>query len=271
MYHNRVGLVLCETPANPTGALFDIRAIANVLQEGYDEEAHPIFAVDNTYAGIFQHPLVLGADVCLYSATKFLGGHADLIGGFLVGRNGRTSVVSSFVQGVVSAPFMNALLGHRTILGLTPSSEMAHKLFKHMETYVLRMRRQALVATIVASWLAAYKKVNKVYFPTLLTGADAELYQRQMFGPSSMIAFQLGDDTEDAAYRFLNGMKLIRLAVSLGFIGSLAEHPASMTHSDIRPEAQMNMGITPGLIRFSVGIEEPDDLITDLTQALAQV
>lgn len=272
-YRDRIGLVLCETPANPTIAMVDIGAVRRLLERLYPDEKHrPTFAVDNTFAGIFQHPLMLGADVAVYSATKFLGGHADLIGGMLTGLNGSSSVVvKSFVGGLAEVPLINVLMGNRTILGYTPSSEMAHKLSKHIQTYVLRMRRQAAVATIVASWLVAHPKVRKVYFPTLLIGEEAELYSRQMTGPSSMIAFELVGATEADAFRFLNTLEQILLAVSLGFIRSLAEHPASMTHSDITPVAQEKMGITPGLIRLSVGIEEPEDLIRDLEAALAVV
>ena len=270
-FGGRIGLVYCETPANPTMAMVDIKGIADLLKDMYDDATRPVFAIDNTFAGIFQHPLLLGADVCLYSGTKYLGGHSDLIAGFLVGKTGKKCAIKSFDQGVVSVPFEMAILAHRTVMGFTPSSEMAHKLFTHMQTYILRMRKQAENATAIAGFLALHEKVAKVYFPTLLEGVDAELYHKQMTGPSAMIAFELKDKSEKAVAVFLDSLKVILLAVSLGFVRSLAEHPRTMTHSDITVEEQEKMGITGGLIRLSIGLEEPGDIIADLDQALAKV
>mgnify|MGYP001558995237 CR=1 FL=1 len=270
-FGGRVGLVYCETPANPTMSMVDIQGIADLLKEMCDKASRPIFAVDNTFGGIFQHPLLLGADVCAYSATKYLGGHSDLIGGFLVGKTGRTCELKSFDKGVVSAPLKNAVFAMRTIMGFTPSSEMAHKLFIHMQTYILRMRQQAQNATAVAEFLATHDKVEKVYFPTLLEGADAELYKKQMSGPSGMIAFELKDGSEERAFTFLDSLNVVLRAVSLGFVRSLAEHPRTQTHSDITVEEQEKMGITAGLIRLSIGLEEPEDIIADLDQAFAKV
>lgn len=270
-YGDSVGLVYCETPANPTMEMVDIKAVAKLLSEKYDEAGRPVFGVDNTFAGIFQHPLKLGADVVAYSATKYMGGHSDLIGGVLVGRDGRKSVMKDFSEGITTTELKAVCSTVRTILGFTPSPEMAHKLFKHLQTYKLRMLRQARIATRVAKELAKHPKVEKVLFPGLLKGRDADLYRTQMSGSSGVITFELKDGTQEASYRFLGSLKIVLLAVSLGYVRSLATHPSSTTHSEIPPKEQMKMGITPGLIRLSVGIEEPKDLIRDLKQALDHV
>lgn len=268
-YGDRIGLIYCETPANPTMTMVDIKAVADLL-DSYGDKSRPIFAVDNTFAGIFQHPLLFGADVVVYSATKYLSGHSNLIGGFLVGKNGKKVVMRSFEGAVVLAELVGAITGHRAVLGLTPSAEMVHKLFTQMQTYVMRMKSQAETATVVAAYLAANERITRVYFPTLMVGEHAKLFGdgRQMTGPSGMIAFELKDANKATIYRFLNSLEVILCAVSLGFVRSLIEHPRSMTHSDITIEEQEKMGITGSLVRLSIGLEEPDDLIKDLKQAL---
>lgn len=269
-YRNRIGLVYCETPANPTMTMVDIKAIADFLAELYEDNTRPVFAVDNTFAGIFQHPLLFGADTVVYSATKYLSGHSNLIGGFLVGKNGKKVVMRSFEGAIVLAELVGAITGHRTVLGLTPSPEMVHKLFMQMQTYIMRMKRQAETATIVAAYLAANERIARVYFPTLMVGEHAKLYGegKQMTGPSGMIAFELKDADKATIYKFLNSLEVILCAVSLGFVRSLIEHPRSMTHSDITVAEQEKMGISGNLVRLSIGLEEPDDLIKDLKQAL---
>ncbi|MBI4812099.1 PLP-dependent transferase, partial [Candidatus Falkowbacteria bacterium] len=184
---------------------------------------------------------------------------------------GPMCVVKDFVEGIAETDVKAACMLYRAILGYTPAPEMAYKLFKHLQTYILRMRKQTLNAIFIAEWLAEHKKVSKVYYPTLLTGEEARLYRRQMSGPSAMIAFELKDCTKEAAFRFLKALNVILRAVSLGFVRSLAEHANTMTHSDIPPEDQLKMGITPGLIRLSIGLEEPEDIIEDLKRALAEV
>lgn len=270
-YGDRIGLVFCETPANPTLDMIDLRALRALLDEVFPGVDRPPLAVDNTFMGIFQQPLQLGADIVLYSATKYLDGHADAIAGFLTGRHGPMTFVKPFSGGVVEAPFMNAIAGQRTIGGYTPSSDVSQRLTTHMATYTLRMRRQASVAEIVANWLYAHPKIQEVRFPTLLTGKAQEIYLKQCTGPSAMIAFRLKTDTEVAAFRFLDGLAYIPRAVSLGFVRTLANHPSTWTHSDISLEDQLACGITPGLIRLSIGIEEPEHLIEDLEQALSVI
>lgn len=268
-YGSRIAMILLETPANPTTDMVDIKAVRSLVDEVYGlNQYRPLLAVDNTFMGIFSHPLPLGADVVVYSATKYLGGHADLISGFLVGKNGPKTLVKPFMGSETFVDLSTAILGNRTICGYTPASDVAQRLWTHMQTYPMRMRRSAEVATQVAQFLAGHPKVTKVQHPSLLQGAAKELYERQCTGPSSMIAFTLAEDTKGAVFRLLNNMKLIVRAVSLGANRTLANHPATWTHSDITPEAQREMGITPGLIRLSVGIEEPEDLIADLEQAL---
>lgn len=268
-YRDRIGLVYCETPANPTLDMIDIAATRAVMDEVFAERSRPTFAVDNTFMGIFQQPLARGADVVLYSATKYLGGHSDLIAGFLVGKKGPTTFVKPFIGDVVEVPLEKAIIGQRTIGGYTTSSDVAQRLWTHMETYVLRMRRQAEVAEQVVAWLTTHPKVGTVSFPTLLTGEAKQVFERQCMGPGAMIAFTVTPDSKEAAYRFLNALSHCLRAVSLGCVRTLVEHPATWTHSDIAPEDQRGMGITPGMVRLSVGIEDPADIIADLDQALA--
>ncbi|MFH1132736.1 MAG: PLP-dependent aspartate aminotransferase family protein [Pseudomonadota bacterium] len=270
-YGDRIGLVFCETPANPTLDMIDIRATREIMEEVFEGGRVPILAVDNTFMGIFQQPLGLGADIVLYSATKFLGGHSDLIAGFLVGRSGPTTKLKPFIGEVTDVPIEGAIMAMRTIGGYTTSSDVAQRLWTHMNTYPLRMRRESEVATVVAQWLATHPKIAEVRFPTLLTGEAKEVYERQCLGPSSMIAFRLDPDTKEAAFSFLNALKHCVRAVSLGCVHTYANHPATWTHSDIAPDDQASMGITPGLLRLSIGIEEPEDLIADLNQALNAV
>lgn len=270
-YHDRIGLVYIETPANPTCTMVDIQGIAKLLSNMYFENKRPVLAVDNTFAGIFCKPLTLGADVTIYSATKYLGGHADLIAGFITGKDGRSVVIKHFTGDLVEVPLEVAVGRIRTIGGYTPSPYMAKQLWTHMQTYVLRMLHQASTAETIANWLNKQSAVEDVRFPTLLTGKDKDLYERQMTGPSAMIAFKIKGADEEDAFKFLDALKLVVPAVSLGATRTLACHPASWTHSDIMADEQRKIGITPNLIRLSVGLERAEDLIADLAQALEAV
>lgn len=245
-------MIFLETPANPTLTLTDIEEMAEVAHR-HDA----LCAVDNTFLGpLYQQPIALGADLVLYSATKFLGGHSDLVAGVALGRKDLIEQVKAL----------------RTILGNMLEPFSAWLLLRSLETAKLRMTCSRKNAEKIVPWLARHPKVQRVYFP----GHDVderqrEIYDKQCTGPGALLAFELKDPSEEAAFRCINATKMIQLAVSLGANESLVEHPASMTHSDVPPEEQKAIGIHPGLIRISVGIEHPNDLIKDLEQALAAV
>jgi methionine-gamma-lyase len=214
-------------------------------------------AVDNTFLGpLFQHPLRLGADLVLYSLTKYVGGHSDLLAGACLGAEELLCQVKTT----------------RTIFGTMTGPWTSWLLLRSLETLKLRMTSQAKNARYVADFLAEHPKVDTVsYLGHIQEGdRDFDVYRRQCVGPGAMISFEIqGGEME--AFRLLNALQLVKLAVSLGGTESLAEHPATMTHSDVPPGEQVKMGITPALIRVSVGIEHPDDVIADLAQALEHV
>jgi methionine-gamma-lyase len=252
-----LGLVLIETPANPTNDLIDIAMCARVAARHSPPERNVPLAVDNTFLGpLFQHPLEHGADLVLYSATKYIGGHSDLIAGAALGPTALVEPIRSF----------------RTLLGTQADPWTGWLLMRSLETLQVRMRRQAETASRVADFLAGHPKVLRVnYLGRLAPGTpEHDLYQRQCLGSGAMISFEVGGGVE-GAYRFLNALQLVKLAVSLGSTESLAEHPATMTHSEATSEENCAAGVTEGLVRISVGLEHPEDLILDLGQALERV
>ncbi len=253
----RLGMVYVETPANPTNRLVDIRACAEVARAHSTDDRRVLVAVDNTFLGpLWQHPLKHGADLVLYSLTKFVGGHSDLIAGAVLG----------------DEELITRVKATRTFFGSMAGPWTGWLLLRSMETLKLRMTQQVESARVIADVLARHPKVKRVYYPGHLEpdDADYEIFERQCTSPGSMISFDV-DGGEPEAFRLLNHLQLIKLAVSLGGTESLAEHPASMTHSDIPPEAQVRMGITGAMVRLSVGVEHADDLIADLTAALEAV
>ena len=250
----KLGLVYLETPANPTNDLFDIRMFREIADHFQTGDRPIPLAVDNTYMGpIWCSPIEHGADLVIYSATKFIGGHSDLIAGAVLG----------------SAGLMGRLKVMRTFLGNMASPHTCWLLLRSLETLKVRMEQQTKNAQLIAKSLTNHPKVKKVNFLGLLTEQDKnyELFKRQYSSPGTMISFELlGGEKE--AFACLNKMKLIKLAVSLGSTESLAQHPASMTHIGVNPETRAKLGITESLIRLSVGIEHAEDLINDLTQAI---
>lgn len=248
-------MVFLETPANPTLGITDIAAVAELARRHCGPDV--IVAVDNTFLGpVFQHPFACGADLVLYSATKYLGGHSDLIAGVALTR---------------TLEAMQSIFDYRTILGCTTAPDTAWMLTRSIETLWLRMERQAEKATKVARALAEHPKIAHVRFPALLTpddGAAYEVYRRQASGPGAVVTFVLKNEDRAAAYRLLDAVEVCHLAVSLGGTESLIEHPRSMTHSDMSLADLDRCGITEGMIRLSVGLESSTDLIRDLTQAL---
>lgn len=251
---DRVAAAIIETPANPTNALVDIQAVAALIKA---ESPDAVVMIDNTFLGpLWQHPLQHGADLVIYSATKFIGGHSDVIAGAALGRR------------EVLAP-IRAL---RTFLGTLAGPWSGWLLLRSLETLALRMRAQASGAQEVAAFLIHSPKVRAIHYLGTTRADDpmADVYHRQCRSAGSVISFDLHGG-EKEAFRFLNALQLVKLAVSLGGTESLAEHPASMTHADVSPEQQRRLGIGAGMVRLSVGIEYPADLIADLEQALEHV
>lgn len=242
-------VVYFETPANPNMRLVDITAVSDIAHE-----SGATVVVDNTYATPYlTRPIEHGADIVVHSATKYLGGHGDVVAGLVVGTAEQVSEIRVVgmkdMTGAVMAPF-NAML-----------------ILRGLKTLALRMDRHCASAVTVARWLEAHPAVHTVYFPGLESFPQHEIAKRQMDQAGAMIAFELrGGITEGQA--MMNRLDLIQRAVSLGDAESLIQHPASMTHSTYTPEERAEHGISDGLIRLSVGLEEVEDILTDLDQSL---
>lgn len=254
----RIAVIYVETPANPTNDLVDIRHCAELSRALGDKAGHrPVVAVDNTFLGpLWQQPLSQGADLVIYSLTKYVGGHSDVIGGACLG----------------SEALLSTVAGMRTILGTISEPYAGWLLMRSLETLKLRMTSSMKNARYVADFLAGHPKVKNVRYLGFLAQEDPqyELYRRQCKAAGSTFCFEI-HGLENEAFRLLNRLELVKLAVSLGGTESLIEHPATMTHSDIPPQEQERLGITPGMLRLSVGIEHPEDVIVDLSRALDAV
>lgn len=253
----RVGAVFLETPANPTNALVDIADVSRFAHSLASKDWRPLVMVDNTFLGpLWQHPLKHGADLVIYSATKFLGGHSDVIAGATLG----------------SRAAMDTIRKLRAYLGTLASPWTGWLLLRSLETLKMRMTAQMKNARYVADYLGGHPKISKVHYLKHLAEDDPMhgTYKRQCLGPGSLVSFDIRGG-EPAAFKFLNSLRLVHLAVSLGGTESLAEHPATMTHGDLSPEELERMGIGPGLVRMSVGVEHYEDIIADLEQALEVV
>ncbi len=245
----RTRIVYFETPANPNMRLVDIAAVAAIARK-----AGAKTVVDNTYATPFlTRPLELGADIVVHSATKYLGGHGDLIAGIAVGSGADMQAVR--------------LVGLKDMTGAVMAPLTAHLIMRGLKTLELRMERHCTSAMAVAELLEAHPAVAAVHYPGLASFAQHELAARQMPGFGGMIAFELVGGMA-AGIRFLDGLRLARRAVSLGDAETLVQHPASMTHSTYTAEERRAHDISDGLIRLSVGLETPGDILADLDQAL---
>jgi methionine-gamma-lyase len=253
---DRLTMIHIETPANPTNALIDIAMCAEIKHHFTTEDKPVVLSVDNTYMGpIWQHPLKHGADLVLYSATKYIGGHSDVIAGACLG----------------SKELMGRVKGLRTFLGNMAGPWTGWLLMRSLETLKVRMEEQARNAAFVAEYLNNHPKVEKVYYLGFIENEkDKELLARQYSSYGAMISFDVKGG-EKEAFKFLDSLKLIKLAVSLGGTESLAEHPQTMTHADVPMEDKKVMFISEKLIRLSVGVENYEDLITDIRQALEQI
>ena len=256
---NKLKMIHIETPANPTNALIDIEMCADIKQHFESTNGEVILSVDNTYMGpIWQHPLKHGADLVLYSATKYIGGHSDVIAGACLG----------------SKTLMARVKGLRTFLGNMAGPWNGWLLMRSLETLKVRMEQQAKNALEVAKYLQSHPKVEFVYYLGFIneTGSKEEIsiFEKQYSSGGAMISFDIVGG-EEQAFKFLDSLKLIKLAVSLGGTESLAEHPQTMTHADVPFEDKERMYITEKLVRLSIGVEYYEDIIADINQALDKV
>ncbi len=243
-------MVFLESPANPTMAVSDIRAICEIARG-----CGALSAVDNTFATpYFQQPLKLGADFSVQSCTKYIGGHSDLLGGVVVG----------------SKDLVDSIKRTALYMGGTMGPHEAWLCIRGLKTLHLRMERHAYNALKVAEFLQAHPKIERVNYPGLKSHPQHDIAKKQMSGFGGMLSFEIKGGIE-AGRRLMNGVKLLTLAVSLGSTDTLIEHPASMTHAVVPKEERLGMGITDGLVRISVGIEDVEDIIADLDQALDEV
>lgn len=240
-------LVFLETPSNPTLAVSDIGEIARIAHV-----AGAWLAVDNTFSTpYFQKPLLLGADVVVESCTKYIGGHGDLLGGVATG----------------SKETISAMRKVAVLAGGTMGTHEAWLCLRGLKTLHLRMKKHAENALMLAQYLEAHPSVARVNYPGLESHSEHSLAKRQMSGWGGMLSFEVRGGLE-AARRFMNSLKLASLAVSLGSVDTLVEHPASMTHAEMPKQMREKMGIGDGLVRASVGIEDGDDILDDFAQAL---
>ncbi|GAB1309385.1 cystathionine gamma-synthase family protein [Urechidicola sp. KH5] len=246
-------MMYLETPANPSGHLLSIADYAALAMKFSQGEREVLTVVDNTFMGpVWQHPLKHGADLVVYSATKYIGGHSDVVAGAVLG----------------NAELMQQVKVLRTFLGNMCSPHTAWLLQRSLETLQVRMDRQAKNAALVADYIVNHEEVAYVNYLGHLKPESKlyDTYKKQCTAPGAMIAFYIkGGEAE--TFAFLNALKLVKLAVSLGGTESLIQHPYAMTHAGVDPEIKERMDITESLVRLSVGLEHPDDLIADIEQA----
>ena len=249
---SRTKLIWIETPTNPCLKISDIEGIAKIAR------AHGcLLCVDNTFASpTLQKPLSLGADIVVHSATKYLGGHSDLIAGLVVTKDTSLGEKIKFLQnatGGILAPFDSWLL------------------IRGIETLPLRVRQHCASAQRIAEFLEQHPLVGRVHYPGLDSHRGHQLAKRQSKGFGGIVSFSLKENTLEAAISFVSSTRLFRLAESLGGIKSLVSHPASMTHKSIPEERRKESGVEDSLIRLSVGLEDKEDLVEDLEQAFSRI
>jgi cysteine-S-conjugate beta-lyase len=245
-------LIWLETPTNPTLKISDIQAIAKIARA-----SGCLLCVDSTFASpALQQPLSLGADIVIHSATKYLGGHSDLIAGVVVTKDRELGAQVKFLQnacGAILSPFDSWLV------------------IRGIETLHLRIKQHCINAQVIAEYLEQHPAVDKVYYPGLKSHNNHQVAVKQSSGFGGIVSFTLKEDTAEAAHRFVTSTSLFKLAESLGGIKSLLCHPASMTHKTIPAEKRRAAGVSDSLVRLSVGLEEANDLVKDIEQALAAV
>ena len=249
-----VSLVYIESPANPTNTVVDINK-SKELADHFSKDKEKVYvAIDNTFMGpIFSQPIDHGADVVLYSATKYIGGHSDLVAGAACGSNEVISRIKTLrvFMGNMASPFTSWLI------------------LRSLETLKIRMEKSAENANKIAKELKSHKMVDKVHYLGLVTEDSPEynIIKKQYSSPGGMISFDIKGG-EKEAFIFLDNLKLVKLAVSLGGTESLACHPYSMTHADVNVDTKLKMGMGESLVRLSIGIEDSDDLVNDIINSL---
>ncbi|MEC5148081.1 cystathionine gamma-synthase [Chitinophaga sp. 212800010-3] len=242
-------LIWLETPTNPLLRIIDIAACAQIARK-----SEVMLCVDNTFASPYlQNPLDLGADIVLHSATKYLGGHSDVVHGAVIVKNEELARQLYFIQ---------------NSCGAVPGPQDCFLVLRGIKTLHVRMQRHCENGAVVANFLRSHPKVDKVYWPGFTDHPNHRIAQKQMRGFGGMMSFTLKDDSMESATRILSTTHLFSLAESLGGVESLIGHPASMTHASIPREERIKNGLVDSLIRLSVGIEDADDLTADLAQAI---
>ena len=252
LINSKTKLFWLETPTNPLMNIVDIKACADIAKK------HNILVgVDNTFASPYlQNPLDLGADIVMHSVTKYLGGHSDVIMGALVVNDEKLHQDLAFIQ---------------NSCGAVPGPQDSFLVLRGIKTLHLRMERHCLNGKKIAEFLKQHPKVGKVYWPGFADHPNHDIAKNQMRDFGGMLSFTLKDDSMDKATRLMVSVKLFSLAESLGGVESLINHPASMTHASIPKEERTKSGLVDSLIRLSIGVEDHEDLIADLEQALGKV
>ena len=249
---DKTKLIWLETPTNPLMKLVDIKAVADLIK-GKDI----VLAVDNTFASPYiQRPIDLGADIVMHSATKYLGGHSDVIAGALITKTKELGDALHFIQ-----------FASGGILGPHDS----YLVLRGIKTLSLRMQRHSENGIEVAKYLEQHPSVEKVFYPGLPSHPQYELAKKQMKENGGMVSFTFKSGKKEDAVKLLENLKVFTLAESLGGVESLANHPATMTHASIPAEKRAELGITDDLVRLSVGIEDLEDLISDLEKAFSSI
>ena len=242
-------LIWVETPTNPLMNITDIAAVAAIARS-----ANALLCVDNTFASPYlQNPLDLGADLVMHSSTKYLGGHSDVIQGALVMNDAALREKLYFIQ---------------KSCGAVPGPMDCFLVLRGIKTLHVRMKQHCENGEKIANWLNVHPKISKVYWPGFENSAGYAIAKKQMRGFGGMISFELKNDSEEEVKKVLTSTRLFSLAESLGGVESLINHPASMTHASIPKEERIKNGLSEGLIRLSIGIEDADDLIMDLETAI---
>ena len=255
-----VALIYLESPANPTNALVDVEAVAAARDAAFPGDAKPPIAIDNTFLGpLWLQPLKHGADIVVYSLTKYAGGHSDLVAGGVLG----------------SKEHINIIRLMRNTIGTICDPNTAWMLMRSLETLELRMSRAGENAVKVCAYLRQHPKVERVGYLGFLASTpgmerQADIYARHCSGAGSTFSL-LVNGGEKEAFAFLDALKIAKLAVSLGGTETLASHPAAMTHLSVPDARKQALGITDNLVRISIGVEDADDLIADFEQALAAI
>ena len=252
----RVAMIYLESPANPTNALVDVEAVAAARDSLFGENEKPPIVIDNTFLGpIWSQPLRHGADIALYSLTKYAGGHSDLVAGGVMGAKAAIDPIRAM----------------RNTIGTITDPHSAWMLLRSLETLELRMTRAGENAATVCGYLRGHPKVDRVgYLGFLEDDRQADIYRRHCLGAGSTFSLYLkGGEAE--AFAFLDALSIAKLAVSLGGTETLASHPAGMTHLSVPDARKQALGITDNLVRISIGVEDPEDLAADFEQALASI